>query len=269
MIIEALPWEGIFVILAIFGSVMLFNIIVVLPESREPDQGVSLRPLKVVKEYFSIYKNRDFLVFSSARGFLIGALLAYVASAPHVLMDIFGIEQSVFGYLFGLNAAGLIMGSQVNRFFLRKFTLLQVTYTAVFVMMLSVIIALIYCLFFEQMFWVVYPALFLMLTSIGFLNPNVTALGMEPFKLQAGKASALLGAVSMVFGASASFIVSQIEGQTVVPLLVTLVTCAVGTGVLLELYRKKYAKGYTYAKAFYKSPYMLRQRAKEAEKTRA
>jgi len=265
LIIGFMPWEAIFIVLAVFASLMLFNIIYILPESRKPDAAVSLQPLQVTREYGEIYKNRDFLIFSTARGFMIGALLAYVASAPHVLIEIFGISQKSFGILFGLNAAGLIAGSQINRFFLRRFTLLQVTYSAVIAMVLSTAGALIFCAVAGQYFWVVYPALFLMLTSIGFLNPNVTALAMEPFKEQAGKASALLGAASMVFGATASWLVAQVEGETVVPLLIVLTICAVATMIIIEVFRKKFAKGYAYAKAFYNSPYMVRKRTKTAE----
>ena len=260
MIISSMPWEAIFVILAVFAFLMLLNIIFVLPESTRPDKNVSLRPDLVMKEYGQIFIDRDFLIFSTARGFIIGALLAYVSSAPMVFIDIFGIEKEVFGWLFGSNAAGLIIGSQVNRFFLRRFTLLQVTYTAVVFMVLSTLTGLLVSYFIGAIFWVVYPILFTMLASIGFLNPNVTALALEPFKLQAGKASALVGSVSMAFGATTSWLVVEVSDGTVVPLMIMLSSCAVGTFLMVEVFRKKFAKGYAYAKAFYFSPYMIRKR---------
>ena len=38
-----------------------------------------------------------------------------------LFMNIFDLSQSEFGILFGINAGGLILGSQINRFVLKKF----------------------------------------------------------------------------------------------------------------------------------------------------
>ena len=108
---------------------MFLNVIYVLPESAEPNKSTSLRPTRVAKEYWSIYKNKDFFLFSTTRGFAIGALLAYVASAPFVFIEFFGLSEDLFGYIFGGNAAGLILGSQLNRLFLKRFTTFQITFT--------------------------------------------------------------------------------------------------------------------------------------------
>jgi DHA1 family bicyclomycin/chloramphenicol resistance-like MFS transporter len=263
-IINSFHWEVVFYSLAVFATIMLFNVVYILPESAEPDKATSLRPYNVLKEYISIYSDKDFFLFSTTRGFAIGALLAYVASAPFVFIEFFGLSEDLFGYIFGGNAAGLIAGSQVNRLFLRRFTTFQITYTVGILMAILTSAVLIYSILVAPTFWVIYPGLFAMLFFIGFQNPNVTALSLQPFNLQAGSASALVGAVSMIFGSVASWLVARYLVDTILPLLWIVTVCSVLGCFSVLVYKAKYAHGYAFAKAYLQHPFKLKQREENA-----
>ncbi len=263
-IINSFHWEVIFYCLAGFASIMLLNVIYVLPESVEPIKSTSLRPTKVVREYWSIYKNKDFFLFSTTRGFAIGALLAYVASAPFVFIEFFGLSEDLFGYIFGGNAGGLILGSQLNRLFLKRFTTFQITLTIAILMAVLTIGITLYSWLVTPHFWVIYPGLFTMLFFIGFQNPNVTALSLQPFNLQAGSASALVGAVSMIFGSVASTLVAQLLTNSIMPLLVIVSTCSLAGCIAVIYYKIEYGHGYAFAKAYYHHPHRIKQRKEAA-----
>ncbi len=263
-IISSFHWEMVFFCLAAFASFMLFNVIYVLPESASPIKSTSLRPSKVAREYWSIYKNKDFFLFSTTRGFAIGALLAYVASAPFVFIEFFGLSEDLFGYIFGGNAAGLILGSQLNRLFLKRFTTFQITFTIAILMALLTAAVTLYSWLIQPQFWVIYPGLFIMLFFIGFQNPNVTALSLQPFNLQAGSASALVGAVSMIFGSIASTLVAQLLNDSIMPLLLIITTCSIAGGLAVVYYKIEYGHGYAFAKAYYHHPHRIKQRKEAA-----
>lgn len=262
-IIEHYHWDMIFYGLAAFATLMLLNVIFILPESSQPNRATSLRPVPVLREYWTIYKDKAFFLFSTARGFVIGALLGYVAAAPFIFLEYFEMEQSDFAIIFGSNAAGLIAGSQINRFFLRRFTTFQITYVVSVLLVITTLFLLAHVFFFEALFWVVYPSLFLMMTLIGFQNPNVTALALQPFTVRAGSASAFVGAVSMIFGSFASWFVSSYVTVSLLPLAFMLAGSAVLGFIAIEIFRMKYARGYAFAKAYLKHPYMSLKRENE------
>ncbi|MGB3591671.1 MAG: multidrug effflux MFS transporter [Nonlabens sp.] len=251
-VIDNYSWHYIFYGLAGFATLMLFNVKFLLPESAKPNLTKSLHPVPVLKEYWGIYKNKEFFLFSTVRGFVIGILLGYVAAAPFVFLEFFGMKQDMFGYIFGSNAAGLIAGSQINRLFLMRYTTFQITYTVSLLLVMVVTLGLGYVLFFEPVLWVTFPILFVMMVLVGFLNPNTTALALQPFSLRAGSASAFVGAVSMIFGSLASWYVSHFLKTSLLPLFIMLSFCAVMAYGFVEYYRSRYARGYAFAKANFK-----------------
>ncbi len=126
-IIDAFGWEMIFLFLAIFCTLMIISVSKFLPESIVPDRKVDLKPKQVAIKYFGILTNPKFWHFAFSGSFAIGAMFAYISGAPKLFMENFDLTQKEFGLLFGLNAGGLILGSQINRLFLRRFTALQIT----------------------------------------------------------------------------------------------------------------------------------------------
>ena len=167
-----------------------------------------------------------------------GCLLSYVSSAPFIFIEFFGLTEQQFGWVFGSNALGLILGSQINRLALKRFSLLQITVTTC--VALTVLTALgLGISFVEINFWIVYPFLFTMLFLIGFQNPNVTALSLDPFTKQAGSASALIGSVGMIFGSVASILVAELVTESVKPLLFILFGSAVCSLLLVLFYLNK------------------------------
>ena len=238
LVIGFFNWEAVFYILAAFAAIMLFNVTFILPESVKPNRSTSLHPKAVVLEYLSIFKNKEFFIFSMARGFTIGALLAYVSSAPFLFIEYFGMSEQQFGWIFGGNAFGLILGSQLNRLVLRRFSLLKITLTTTILLTLVTVVGLVSNLIAVE-FWVVYPVLFLMLFLIGFQNPNVTTLALHPFTIQAGSASALVGSLSMIFGSVASVLVTKFVTVSIVPLFYIVFGCSIFSFILVLFYKRK------------------------------
>ena len=57
-----------------------------------------------------------------------------------MFMENYNLTEAQFGWLFGMNAAGLIVGSQLNRVVLKRYTTFRVT------LFISVILVIIGCL---------------------------------------------------------------------------------------------------------------------------
>lgn len=238
-IIEAFDWRMIFVFLAGFSFLMFLSVYNFLPESIIPDKNVDLKPKDVAIKYYGILTNSKFWNFGMAGSFAVGAMFAYISNAPKLFMHNFDLSQKEFGILFGLNAGGLILGSQINRLFLKKYSTFQIT---LFNSVLLVILAGLFLLnsVMEMGFWPTAILIFFMLFLLGFQNPNTTALSLEPFEKKAGRASALIGSLKMILGALTSFLISLFHTSNSLPLALTLLICLTISFLLLLQFSRKH-----------------------------
>ena len=231
-IIESLGWKTIFLFLALFCFLMILSVYRFLPESVVPNKKVQLRAKPILSKYFGILTHEKFWSFSMAGSFTIGAMFAYISDAPKLFMGNFGLTQKEFGMLFGINAAGLILGSQINRLFLKKFTTFKITFFNSIILVGLAFLFLINGLLGPN-FYATVGLLFCILFLLGFQNPNTTALSLEPFATKAGRASALIGSLKMTMGAVASFTISLFHSAGVVSLATVLLFCLLVSFLLL------------------------------------
>ncbi|MDT0687297.1 multidrug effflux MFS transporter [Autumnicola psychrophila] len=240
-IIESLGWKTIFLFLALFSFLMILSVYKFLPESVVPNKKVQLRARPVLQKYWDILTHEKFWSFSMAGSFTIGAMFAYISDAPKLFMGNFDLTQKEFGMLFGINAAGLILGSQINRLFLKRFSTFEITF---FNSILLVGLALLFLLngLAGPNFYATVALLFCILFLLGFQNPNTTALSLEPFATKAGRASALIGSLKMILGALASFAISLFHSPGVVPLATILLFCLFISFLLLFRFSGKEKK---------------------------
>ena len=217
-----------------FALLMLISVSSFLPESITPDAKVQLTPKSVLKNYYGILVHPKFMNFALAGSFAIGAMFAYISSAPKLFMNIFDLSQSEFGILFGINAGGLILGSQINRFVLKKFNILHITIVNSLILVILSLLFLITGMF-QPNFYVMVVLIFIILFLLGFQNPNTTALSLTPFTKRAGRASALIGSMKMILGALASFAVSLFHSESIVPLgMILLVSLSISSLLLIQ-----------------------------------
>ncbi len=237
-IIDSFGWQMIFLFMALFCLLMILSVYRFLPESIKPDKLVDLKPKQVAIKYFGILTEEKFWTFGLAGSLAIGAMFAYISDAPKLFMQDFGLSQKEFGLLFGLNAGGLILGSQINRLFLKKFSAFSITF---FNSIVLVILALLFVIngLMGLGFYPTAILIFLMLFLLGFQNPNTTALSLEPFEKRAGRASALIGSLKMVFGALTSFLISLFHSESIVPLGLILLVTLIASSALLFYFRSK------------------------------
>jgi DHA1 family bicyclomycin/chloramphenicol resistance-like MFS transporter len=167
-----------------------------------------------------------------AGGFMFSGLLSYISGSPFVFIEIFGVPPERYGLYFGMNAVGIIAGSQVNRWLAGRFdarhilrATLPVSMAAGFLMLFSAYTGL-------GGFAGILVPLFCFISSYGFVMPSTTALAMSPHGAIAGSASALMGTLQFVLGATAGALVGRLGNATPVPLAAVIAACGVGAFVV-------------------------------------
>jgi len=218
IVANMLGWRYIFWILALFSSFMMLVTYFFLPESKVPDSSVSLMPGRVLFNYFAVLKNRGFLVYALASGFLSSGMFAYIGGSAFVYMKLFGMNEKQFGWIYAVNVGGLIGASQLNRLLLRRYSSERISFYSALaqsIVCLLLVISAFDVITFKTPFCVL---IFLFLAACGILNPNTTALSMASCERSAGSASAMLGFTQMFFGTLSSCLVSLFHDDTAVPM---------------------------------------------------
>jgi DHA1 family bicyclomycin/chloramphenicol resistance-like MFS transporter len=222
-------WHGIFVTLALIGSLLLLAVATSLRETlpvgsrQRGGVGVTLRTFR------GLLADRAFLGYALASGLAFAAMFAYISGSPFVLQEIYGVSPQQFSLLFGLNALGLIAASQVNGRLVgsvapRRLLVGGLIASATGGTALLAVIAL-----GGPGLAGVLPALFVVVASLGFVRPNATMLALAGHPRTAGSASALLGVLQFAIGALAAPLVG-VAGINALPMAV--VIASLGAGAL-------------------------------------
>ncbi len=107
-------WRVIFAVLGCFGVGCLIAIYFGMEETVERTAAARLNFRSIFHNYRELLYDRQFLTFSLCGGFGSAAMFAYIAGSPFVLMDIYHASTHFYGWIFGANAIGLVLGAQIN-----------------------------------------------------------------------------------------------------------------------------------------------------------
>lgn len=211
-------WKSVFLVLAL-GSLTLLTVIwKFLPETHHGDSTHVLRPIPIVNNYLSILKEPSFYTNATAGAVGFSGLFVYLAASPTIFMEIFGVSEQAYGWIFAFIAAGLIATSQLNVVLLKRFSNEQILFAALCILA-SISVVFFTCAYngWYNLYSVV-GIMFLFLSCLGLSNPNSNALAMAPFKHKAGSAASMIGFLQMGIGAIASVCVGILKAQSLYPL---------------------------------------------------
>ncbi|MFD2570793.1 Bcr/CflA family multidrug efflux MFS transporter [Spirosoma soli] len=234
----AFGWHAIFIILAGITALILIAIHFALPDGRQPDPTLSLRPTAVLANFYTVLKQPQFLTYALAGGFATSAPFAYIAGSPDVFMNIYHVSEQEYGWIFAALAVGIIAPTQLNHILLKRFRSEQIVHT---VLIYQSVVGLLLVVgtwagWYNQYSLIV--MLFLFLCGQGLTNPNASALSLAPFVRHAGSAAALMGSFRMGLGAIVSGVVSLLHNNTAIPMVATMTVCVV-TGLVTLLIGEK------------------------------
>lgn len=107
-------WPLIFWFLVGFSALLLAATLRWLPETHPPQARLALKPLSLARDYLQIARNGRFLRLAGAGALGFGGLFLYIASAPAVIIDLLGLGERDFAWLFVPTIAGMSLGAWVS-----------------------------------------------------------------------------------------------------------------------------------------------------------
>ncbi len=190
-------WRTIFAFQAVTGLVLLGVVVTALGETRRP-----MRPGRLS----AILREPRTLAFGLVGALNLATVFCFVSGAPLVLLGTLGLSTAQFGWVFALITSGVMGGAAINRYVCKRgwASAWPLGAGLVGAMVATVAGAV---LGGHLTLPVLLPIFMLITLSRGLVNPNVTHAALERIPHMAGAGSALIGAMQMLTGAMAGFIV--------------------------------------------------------------
>jgi DHA1 family bicyclomycin/chloramphenicol resistance-like MFS transporter len=205
-----------------------------LTESRSEETTAHASTETPTQAYLALMREPRLVGYAMA-GALNGAtLFTYIASSPDLLIRTYGIAPSAFGWVFGLNAVGVIGGNQVNRFLLRRRTPDQVLAKSSLIAVGFAALLMVAAFSGVGERWSVLVLLFGLLSAYGFIQGNTMAGALNVDPRRAGAISALMGAVSFGTGALASAAAGVLHDGTPRPMALVMFVALAGSAICLH-----------------------------------
>jgi len=107
-------WPLIFWFLVAFSVLLLAATALWLPETHPPQSRMPLRPQRLLRDYVAIALNPRFQRLAAAGAFGFAGLFLYIASAPAFVMDLLGLSEQGFAWLFLPTIGGMTLGAFVS-----------------------------------------------------------------------------------------------------------------------------------------------------------
>ncbi|WP_262177402.1 Bcr/CflA family multidrug efflux MFS transporter [Saccharococcus sp. Marseille-Q5394] len=217
VILAFTDWKGIFITLSFIGLLLAIVVIWKMEESLSHDMRVPSNLTQTFKNFQSLLKNRSFMGYALAQGFIMAGIFAYVAGTPFVYQTIYGVSPQLFSVLFGMNGIGLIIGSQVVGRLTGIVSEQRFLQTGLFISVTSGAFLLIAVLVHGPLLSIVVP-IFFFVASIGIIATSSFSLAMESQGHIAGSASALLGLLPFILGSITAPLVGIAGEETAIPM---------------------------------------------------
>ncbi|TDK34617.1 Bcr/CflA family efflux MFS transporter [Rhizobium deserti] len=194
--LSAFGWKSIFLLMILFGLVILTSCILLLRETAVPDRS-RLRPITLLSTYAMLLADPRFLFPSLVLGGAIGALYAQGTMLPFVMIGVVGMTPTQFGLGMLMQTGSYLTGSVLLRLISTRLggpasVAIGLVCSGVggTMMLLSVLLL-------PPSFLSIMVPVGVSTFGIAFITPHIVTAGLAPFPKMAGSASALMGFIQM------------------------------------------------------------------------
>lgn len=205
-----LGWRGPFLFLGLLGASLWLACKLALPESLPIHLRQSFHPERLIRSYVEAVCHPPFLLLCLALGFGGGGFLLYVATAPDVVLNILGLSETQFGWLFIPMVSGLIIGSAISGRTAGRIPPSKMVRWGFMLMAMGATLGIGSNMWFTQRVpWAPLP-LTIYTLGFSFIAPIITLQSLDLFPTRKGLASSLQGFFHILIFALISSLVARL-----------------------------------------------------------
>ncbi|MGW8484668.1 multidrug effflux MFS transporter [Microbacterium sp. NPDC055903] len=228
-LLAVMPWRGIFVVLALYGAVMLISGVFLIPETLPKERRQDRGSATTWQRYRSVFSDRVFVGVLVIGGMTFSGLFSYLSASSFLFQQTHGLNAQEYGWLFAANSLGVVVGVQLASRLAARFGpqwVLAYSTGGLLISGAAIVVT-------DQLglgLWGTVVPLFFFMTSCGFTFPCVQVLALDRHGKAAGTAASVLGASNNGVAAIISPVVSLVAGGagiTATSMAGVMVGCAV------------------------------------------
>lgn len=221
-ILNVASWRGVFVVLTIFGGLLLAVSAFLLPEPLPARMRRPARAGRVARTYAALLRERDFLGYALTSGLLFATMFTYISGSSFVLQGVYDLSAQQYSLVFGLNGIGIVVLGQINGRIVGRFAERTLLTTGL-LMAVTGALGMVAAAAFDLGLIALLVPLFVVVSSIGLVMPNSMSLALSDHPRTAGSASALLGVLQFLVGGLAAPLVGLAGKDTAIPMTAMMV----------------------------------------------
>ena len=221
-------WRAIFVTLAVMSALVLLALLTTVPESLPPGRRQRRTLRSFPRNAVTAFRSRPYLAGATVIWFGFIVMWAYISGSAFIIQSVLGMSAVEYSVDFGVNGIGLILaGIMTARLShrMRSHDIVAIGLGLQAVAAVALIVAIATGMFSP---WVVFPAFFLIASSLGFIFGPATEIALRELRHVAGTALAVLGVVQFAFAGAVSPLVASGGSGNPVPF-----AAVIGTGSAL------------------------------------
>ncbi|CAC7015341.1 teicoplanin resistance-associated Bcr/CflA subfamily drug resistance transporter, putative [Staphylococcus aureus] len=234
-------WRMVFVILTIFGFVMVIGSLLKVPESLTVTNRESSSGLKTMFKNFKILlKTPRFVLPMLIQGMTFVILFTYISASPFIIQKIYGMTAIQFSWMFAGIGITLIISSQLTGYLVDFIDSQKLMRGMTMIQIIGVILVTIVLLN-HWNFWILAIGFIILIAPVTGVATLGFTIAMDESSSGRGSSSSLLGLVQFLFGGVASPLVGVKGEDNPIPYIIIIIATAVIL-IILQIYNMKVFK---------------------------
>lgn len=237
VVLASTTWRGIFVVLALAAFLLVWVAVFGLRETHPVERRRPAKPAQVLATYATLLRDREFMALVLIGGLVFATLFAYISGSTFLLQNVYGMSTSTFAIVFGANALGLVLATQVNPPLVRRLSPRRVLQGAVVVAAVAAFVMFVAAVADIGGLALVVIPLWFIVAACGFSFPNTPAIALTRRGEAAGTAAAMLGSAQFLVGGISAPLVGAFGGGSALPMaaVMTVTTAFAATLALVAV----------------------------------
>ena len=237
-ILVAFDWHAIFVFLMILTMIAMILFHKLIPETLPTDKRSPLSFRHSLTNYYKLIRNPFVLGYILAGAFHFAGLMCFVTGASFVYIKLYGIDEGVFGFLFGLNVITMMAATTINGRYVEKVGIDRLMRYAMYVLVADALYLGALCFMTQPPLPALIIGCMLFTGPIGILGSGTMGGAMRRAGSLNGSVAALAGTIRFSAGALSGVVLSTLHNGTFVPMLSIMVACGLCTYIIYQIVQR-------------------------------
>ena len=223
-------WQMNFLVIAVFGLVVLLLSRRYLPETLKPEHRIT-GSSSLMAGYGRLLKSPVYMGYTFCSMFIFALLFSFQSTVPFIIIDELGFSELEFSLIGMIPVFGFVIGSFSAGRFTPRFGIDPMIRIGLGISVLGGILMVSLALLLPLSAMVIMAPMAVIVLGMGMVFPNASAAAVSVHPEIAGTASALMGFTQMAGGGLAVTIVASVTKASHVPLTYSLLAFALAAAL--------------------------------------